>query len=318
VTSHTLPAVRLGRTELQVTAAGLGCGGHSRLGQTGGASFDDSVNVVRRALDLGVTFIDTARAYGTEEIVGAAVKGRRDRVVLSSKSHPGTRDTGPLPAARLRESVELSLRRLGTDYIDVFHLHGVPVALYDHCRDELVPEMHRLRDEGKIRFVAISEVFGADPGHEMLQQAVKDDCFDVMMVGFNLLNPSARDRVFAATQDKDVGVLIMFAVRRALSQRDELARVVRELVERGEVDATDVDLDDPLGFLVHEGGAASTVEAAYRFTRHEPGAHVTLTGTGNVAHLEENLVSLSLPPLPRADLDRLDAIFGRVDSVSGN
>ena len=57
--------------------------------------------------------------------------------------------------------------------------------------------MERLRDDGMIRFLAISERFGADPGHTMLQRAVDDDCWDVMMVGFNPLNPSARDRVFS-------------------------------------------------------------------------------------------------------------------------
>ena len=315
-----LPTVTLGRTGLEVSAAGLGCGGHSRLGQRYGATVDESVAVVQRALDLGVTLIDTARAYGTEEIVGAALAGRRrDDVVVSSKSQVGGRgDAPPVDAAGLRESVELSLRRLRTDRIDVFHLHGVPLRLYEHCRTELVPELLRLRDEGKIRFLAISEGFGGDTGHAMLQVAVDDDCWDVMMVGFHLLNPSARERVFRVTQEKGIGVLIMFAVRRALSDPAELRRVVAELVERGEVDAGEVDLEDPLGFLVSDGAASSVVEAAYRFARHEPGADVVLTGTGRIAHLEENVASLSMPPLPAPALERLERIFGRVDSVSGN
>ena len=70
----------LGRTGLEIGVAGLGCGGHSRLGQATGATEEESVALVRRALDLGVTYIDTARAYGTEEIVGRAVEGRRHEV----------------------------------------------------------------------------------------------------------------------------------------------------------------------------------------------------------------------------------------------
>lgn len=320
-TPQRLPSITLGRTDLVVTAAGLGCGGHSRLGQSQGATFEESVAVVRRALDLGVNFIDTAASYGTEEIVGAALAGRREGVVVSSKAHVAAPDGSGQPARELRTSVETSLRKLGTDYIDVFHLHGVQRSQYAFCLGEVVPEMLALRDEGKIRFLAISERFGGDPGHEMLEQAVKDDCWDVMMVGFNLLNPSARDRVFAVTQGAGVGTLIMFAVRRVLSHPDELRRVVADLVASGEVDASSVDLDDPLGFLLRPGeaGAArSVVEAAYRFARHEPGAHVVLTGTGNVAHLEENVSSIAAPPLPAADLDRLRLMFGQVDSVSGN
>lgn len=311
-----MDTVVLGRTGLEVSVAGLGCGGHSRLGQSRGASEEESVAVVRRALDLGITFVDTARAYGTEEIVGKGIAGRRDEVVVSTKAHPAGRD-GPLSAAELRDSLEKSLTRLGTDVVDVFHLHGVSDAAYDHSRAELVPEMEKLRDEGKIRFVAISEVFGRDPGHSMLPRAVADGCWDVMMVGFNLLNPSARDRVFPGTIAADIGVLVMFAVRRALSRPDELRSVVGELVAGGHVTG-DVDLDDPLGFLVHERGAASIVDAAYRFTRHEAGTHVILTGTGSTAHLEENVRSITAPALPPDDLARLAKLFGHLDHLSGN
>jgi len=307
----------LGRTGLEVGVAGLGCGGHSRLGQRTGATEEESVQLVRRALDLGVTYIDTARAYGTEEIVGRAVAGRRHEVVVSTKAHPGTRDVRP-SAGELRESLQLSLRRLRTDYIDVFHLHGVSESVYGYCVEELVPELERLREEGAVRFVALSERFADDPGHAMLRLALLDDCWDVVMVGFDLLNPSARTEVLGMTQAKNVGVEVMYAVRRALSQPDELCRVVQRLVEEGRIPADDLDAEDPLGFLVHEGGARSVVEAAYRFARHEPGCHVVLTGTGNPFHLEENIGSINGPPLPSDDIERLRQLFGHLDHLSGN
>jgi L-galactose dehydrogenase len=310
--------VVFGRTGIRVSVAGLGCGGHSRLGQSYGASADDSVRLVRRALDLGVNYIDTAHAYGTEEIVGEAVRGDRDRVVISTKISPRNRDGELLDAAGLRAAVQTSLEKLGTDWIDVYHLHGVGDGEYAACVSELVPQLERLRDEGMIRFLALSERFGADAGHTMLQRAVEDDCWDVMMVGFNPLNPSARDRVFAVTRETDVAIEVMFAVRRALSRPDELSRVAGELVEQGRIDGDDVDVKDPLGFLVHEGGAASVVEAAYRFSRHEPGCHVVLTGTGSVDHLEENVRSINAPPLPSADLERLRSLLGHLDHLSGN
>lgn len=273
--------------------------------------------VVSCALDLGVNFIDTARAYGTEAAVGQAIAGRRDRLVISTKASAGRGDRLLRPE-ELTASLEKSLTRLGTDYVDVFHLHGVRPEQYDHCVDVLVPEMRRQRDLGKLRFLGITEQFVGDTGHRVLQRAVRDDLFDVVMVGFNLLNPSARERVFPYTLEHSVGTLIMFAVRRALSQPAALGELVAGLVERGEVDARHVNGEDPLRFIREHTGVLSVVEAAYRFCRHEPGAHVILTGTGNPDHLKQNLAAIQAPPLPEEITSALRRLFGGVDSVSGN
>jgi len=308
--------VQLGRSGLEVSVGGLGCGGYSRLGQMSGASEGESIALVRLALDLGVTFVDTARAYGTEEIVGKALAGHRDDVTISTKVVPHDAH-GPLSAGRLRRSLEKSLSRLRTDVVDVFSLHGVTPDLYGHCVDELVPELERLRAEGKVRAVGITERFMVDTGHQMLQRALVDDCWDVLMAGFNLLNPSARDRVLPAAADRDVGVLAMFAVRRQLSDPARLRALVAELVAEGHLDNETVNAEDPLSFLVHEGGATSVVDAAYRFVRHEPGVDVTLTGTGNGDHLAQNIASMRQSPLPQTDRRRLDAMFGDLDFLSG-
>jgi aryl-alcohol dehydrogenase-like predicted oxidoreductase len=310
----------LGRTGLEVSVAGLGCGGHSRLGLSNGGREDAAITVVHRALDLGINLIDTARIYGTEEVVGRALTGRRDEVILSTKAMPDVNGE-LLSAERLRSSVEKSLTRLRTDHVDLFFLHGVGTEHLEHCRDVLAPELDRLREDGKVGFVAASEAFAHDTTHEALTSALDagDDWFDVAMIGFNLLNPSARGRLLDATRASGIGVLVMFAVRRALSDPEVCRAVVTDLVAEGAVDpATVADLDDPLGFLVHPDGAASVVDAAYRFARHEPGCDVVLTGTGNVDHLEENVRSITSGPLPEDDLERLRAMFGAVDSVSAN
>jgi aryl-alcohol dehydrogenase-like predicted oxidoreductase len=114
----------LGRTGLKVSVAGLGCGGNSRIG-LGKLTEDQSVALVREAMDLGVNFIDTAENYETEGIVGKAIKGRpRDSVVISTKSLLGS-GAGPKSGADMVACLDASLRKLDTDYVDIFHLHGL-------------------------------------------------------------------------------------------------------------------------------------------------------------------------------------------------
>lgn len=316
-----MDTVRLGRTGVEVSVAGLGCGGHSRLGMARGATTEQAADIVRLAVDLGITFVDTARAYGTEEAVGQGLKGRRDGVFISTKVSPTRGGVGRdelLTAAELAESLELSLRRLQTDVVDLFNLHGVQPAHYQHCIEVLAPELERQRQAGKVRFLGLTEQFGRDTRHETLARAVPDGRFDVVMVGFNLLNPSARRTVFPLTRAHDIGTLIMFAVRRALSDPQALREVVARLVAGGEVDEGALNPDDPLDFIAAHPQVESVVQAAYRFCRHEPGANVILTGTGDPEHLKANIASITAPPLPPELSQRLAQVFGRVESVSGN
>ena len=308
---------RLGKTNLQVSVLGLGGGGHSRLGQRGGASSAASVGIVRRAIELGVNLVDTAEAYGTEAIVGEGLRGvARDAIVVSTKKSL-TSNGQPIGAAELAQGLEDSLARLGLDYVDIYHLHGVRDDQYDRAMSELVPAMLKLRDQGKLRFLGITEHFGSETRHEMLARAVHDDCWDVMMVGFNMLNQSARERVLAEARRRDIGVLCMFAVRDALSQPDKLRQTIAELVEQGRIDQGALDPNEPLGFLTENGDADSLPEAAYRFCRAEPGIHTVLSGTGNPDHLAENVAAILKPPLPASLRERLIEIFERVDNVSG-
>ncbi len=309
--------VTLGRTGLRASALGLGGGGHSRLGQRHGASAAESAAMVRRALELGVNLVDTAEAYGTETFVGEALRGvRREDVILSTKKSVSDHDR-PITAAELIRGLEGSLTRLQTDHVDIYHLHGVRADQYDYAVAELVPAMLALPDQGKIRFLGITEAFGADPGHVMLSRAVRDEWWEVVMVGYNILNQSARKRVLAETAHHGIGVLCMFAVRDALSRPEKLRQTVAELAQQGLIDADGLDLQDPLRFVTVEGGADSLPEAAYRFCRAEPGIDVVLSGTGNLRHLEQNVAAILEPPLPPAVHRRLVDLFARVDTVSG-
>ncbi len=308
----------LGRTGLRVSVAGLGCGGPSRLGQSQHKTERESIKLVQLALDMGVNLIDTAESYGTEPIVGRALDGvRRDQVILSTKKTP-VPSSHPDPGIELRKSLEKSLRQLQTDYIDIFHLHGIEPEEYEYVVSKLVPPLMKLRQEGKFRFLGITEAFIPDPRHVMLRSALDDDCWDVVMVGFNMLNQMARTEVFPKTRERNIGVLNMFAVRRALSRPARLRQIVADLKQRGIIDADTCDDGNPLGFVLQSRDILSIPEAAYRYCRHEPGVHVVLTGTGNPEHLKKNLENLSKPPLDDWIQTHLRKMFAKVDDVTGS
>ncbi len=304
----------LGCTGLKVGVAGLGCGGNAKVGLGRGKTEAEAIALIRRAMDLGVNFLDTARAYGTERVVGEAIKSvPRDSVVVSSKHQAGPKVT----AEKLAAEIDASLRDLDTDYIDVFHLHGVHPGQYDHAVGELVPAMIRAREEGKIRFLGITETSPNDHGQVMLNRAAGDGCWDVMMLGFNMMHQVARNGLLPKTMENNIGTLIMFAVRNLFSVPGKLQQTMRDLAAEDRVPDWLAETDDPLGFLVHPegGGAESVIEAAYRYARHEPGADVVLFGTGKIAHLEANIASILKPPLPAADTARLAELFGHLQGV---
>src|SRR6187399_438193 len=147
---------------LDVSRIGLGAMSMSGYYNIGEGSDDESIRAIHRALDLGVTHLDTAEIYGpftNEELVGRAIKGRRDKVVLATKfgivSHagggPGVLDSSP---ANIRVAIEGSLKRLGTDHIDLYYQHRVdpktPI-------EDTVGALAELVAEGKVRYIGLSE-----------------------------------------------------------------------------------------------------------------------------------------------------------------
>lgn len=304
----------LGRTGLKVSVAGLGCGGNSRIG-LGKLTEDGSIALVHEALDLGINFIDTAMAYGTEEIVGKAVKGRpRDGVVISTKGHT-TEGGKPISGAAVVANLEGSLRRLATDYVDVYHLHGLHPDAYDRAMTEIVPDLLRAKAQGKVRHLAVSETSPRDPGHKMLERAVEDPVWEVVMLGFHMLNQNARNPVLARCIANKVGTLCMFAVRNIFSRPGLLQETIGKLAAEGKLPEEMARDPDPLGYLIHAGGAENLTDAAYRFARHEPGMDVVLFGTGSAEHLRSNVASILRPPLPAADVARLNATFAHLVGV---
>ena len=305
----------LGRTGLRVSVAGLGCGGFSQLGLGTGKSETHAIGIIRAAMDLGVNLFDTASSYSTEPVLGCALRGvPRDEVVICTKAPFGVSNPNSTPESAVA-SLDRSLQALGTDYIDVYQLHGIAPHAYDHAYEVIAPALLREKEKGKFRHLGITETAPGDPEHEMAQRACRDGIWDVAMIAFHMLHQNARSAVFPLTRRYHVGTLMMFAVRNIFSREGRLAATMRELAADGEVAQALADDPDPLGFLVHKAGASSIIDAAYRFVRHEPGADVVLFGTGNQAHLRSNIASILKPSLPEGDRARLAEMFGHLVGV---
>jgi aryl-alcohol dehydrogenase-like predicted oxidoreductase len=186
---------------------------------------------------------------------------------------------------------------------------------YDYVREHIVPHVQREQEKGKFRHLGITEMASDDHEHRMLQRAVHDTVWEVMMFGFNMMNQYARSTLFPHTMANQIGTLLMFVVRYIFSHPARLKTTMQQLVATCQVPEWLATTDQPLEFLIHADGASSLTDAAYRFVRHEPGVHVVLFGTSNPAHLQANIASLLKPPLPAADRQRLADLFGHLIGV---
>ena len=328
----------LGRTGLDVSVAGLGTGGLSRLGQNTHQDRAKSLGLIDRAIELGINFFDTAPAYGdSEPILAEALKGVPRAAYILATKLSWSRGGEVISERDAIEACERSLRRLGVDYVDVFQFHGLLRPTYRQAVDRLYPAAVRLREQGKIRFIGVTErpdmlnsrsgsvpatddrnqdpYADGDLRHDMLAEALKDDVWDTIMVRYGILNFTAEETVFPQALKNQTGVLTMASVRHNLVTQAQLEAVLRAAKADGLVDQDAVPDVDPLGFLVH-GGVSSVISAAYKFAAAPKAVSTVLIGTGSLEHLEANVAAILGSPLPGEDQSRIRRSFDGV-AISG-
>ena len=279
----------LGRTGLQVSEIGLGtvelaldygvpvAGEHLRPAE------EHAARLLNQALDLGVNFIDTARAYGaSEEIIGRALKGRRKDYWLASKLAP-IRDEGQSDQTlreQVKASIAESLRRLQTDVIDLLQLHYAPVDVITKGR--VLAAVREAQKAGCVRFIGAS-TYGEDAPLAVLQ----DGGYDTLQVAYNLADRTLEERVLSSAQRQGVGIIVRSVLLRGvLTHRytllpDQLTEL-RSAIAR---------LNSLVAESRHFGpaDAGSLPEMAYRFVLANPAVSTALVGTARREELEAAL-----------------------------
>ena len=288
--------------------------GSSTIGKSTGKTENQSINLIKTALDLGVNFFDTANVYGTEKILGKAIKNvSRDQIVISTKHQISTKDK-KFSSIDIISGIENSLKELKTDYIDIFHLHGVAPKDFDHAIS-LMPELIREKEKGKFRFLGITESSPIDHNQITISKALNTNYFDVMMLAFSIMNQNAKKEILPKTMSKNIGTMSMFVVRSLFSVKGRLKKEIDRLVKNKQLPEWLLDEKEPLEYFLKDSGAHNIIDACYRYVRHQKGIDTVLFGTGDIDHLKKNIRSIVNSKLSDECINRFNQYFSHLKGV---
>ncbi|MBV9410356.1 MAG: aldo/keto reductase [Acidimicrobiia bacterium] len=310
----TPPKRALGTQGLTVSAQGLGCMGMSEF--YGAGDRDESVATIHRALDLGVDFLDTADVYGphtNEELVGAAIKGRRDEVVLATKfgivrdaEDPRRRGVSGRPDY-VRSSIDGSLQRLGTDHVDLYYQHRVDPTI---PVEETIGAMAELVQAGKVRYLGISE-----PGPETLRRAHATHPISALQNEWSLWSRDLESDLVPIARELGIGIVPYSPLGRGFltgqikSEDDFDDDDFRKYQPRfqGENFAKNLQLVDAVRAMAEEKGLTAG-QLALAWVHAQGDDVFPIPGTKRRRYLEENVAAADVQ-LTDEDLRRLDEIL---------
>jgi aryl-alcohol dehydrogenase-like predicted oxidoreductase len=303
---------KLGSHGLSTSALGLGCMGMSEF--YAGASEAESIATIHRAIELGVTLLDTADMYGpfkNEELVGRALRGRRDRVVLATKFGNQRGADGAFLGVNgrpeyVRASCDASLRRLGVDLIDLYYQHRVDPKV---PVEETVGAMAELVRAGKVRYLGLSE---AAP--ETIRRAAKVHPISALQTEYSLWSRDPEDEILPTVRALGIGFVPYSPLGRGfLTGRfrrfEDLAKDdYRRNSPRFQGDNFEKNLRlvDQIEEIAREKGVRPA-QLALAWVLAQGEDLVPIPGTATRAHLEENVAALSIA-LSKEDLARIDRV----------
>ena len=281
--------------DLRVSRLGLGCMGMSHIYTGYKQSEDESIRTIHRALDLGVTHFDTAEVYGpfnNEVLVGKALKGRRDKVVLASKfglmSHGGNPNSIDSSPANIRAAVEGSLTRLDTDYIDLYYQHRVDKTV---PIEDVIGTLAELIGEGKIRHIGLSEA-----GQNTIRRANAVHPITAVQSEYSLWSRDADDGTLDALRELGIGFVPYSPLGRGIlsgtiRSRDQLDaddwRLTNPRFLEGALEHNLVVLKDVEAIAAEVGATTAQISLAWLLAKGEDWSPIP--GTIRISHLEEDL-----------------------------
>ena len=288
---------QLGRTELRVSRLGAGLA-EIGFGLTL-ADVDVAGEILNAALDAGINFLDTAACYGvSEELIGRTVAHRRDEYVLATKcGHvAGDYQGEPWTAETVTHSIERSLRRLRTDYLDLVQLHSCGVDVLE--RGEVITALQDAQKAGKTRYI------GYSGDNEAAAWAVESGLFQTLQTSFNLVDQRARTLLFPKAREQGMGIIVKRPLANAVWRATRSpSAYADEYFRRAQILAQD-------GPLPNE--PEDPILLALGFTLAHPEVDTAIVGTRNPAHMRANirLVEEALPIDP-ATVEELHRRFQR-------
>ncbi len=303
----------LGTTGLRVSIVGLGTMVHA--GHFGPMNDEQSMSAIDAALDLGVNFIDTSDAYGagySEALLGKALKGRRDKIILATKG--GNIMVGPERGKRnfsphyIDDVLHGSLKRLQVDWIDLYQLHNPDVETIE--RGKVWELLEQRKRDGIIRHYGVSINTIAEG-----VAAVKSGRAETIQLEYNLLQQEPAQEIFPLAQAAGIGIIARVPLRRGLltgkmTPADEKrfqGEDVRARSFKGEAFTKELAKVEKLRFLVH-GAVQSLGQAAIAFCVSHPAVSVTIPGARDDRQMRENAAAADLT-LPREDLERIAELW---------